>query len=297
MQFPTELAPSPTVVQTSSTHALSMQQVTNNLKDLPTLPAIVMELLNHLDADEANIAVIAQKVTQDPALTAKTLRYANSPYYATPIKVTTLQQAIALMGIETVRQMVLSAALSGCFPENNCSGFDHKAFWRHSNAVAYTAKLIARRVGMNEDIAFTTGLLHDLGTLALVSLYPLQFAEVIKLRRETLVTQYDAERTVLGFDHAKVGAALANEWHFSDIMTEAIGGHHHPDQADIGYLAAIIHVADGIAHMLGVSAIKVTEVISVSLVSWNSLKLDKASLETLIEEATIKFKKLDQFDL
>ena len=61
--------------------------------------------------------------------------------------------------------------------------------------------------------------------------------------------------------------------------------------------SVFIHVADGIAHMLGVSAIKVTEVISVSLVSWNSLKLDKASLETLIEEATIKFKKLDQFDL
>lgn len=276
---------------------LSLQQVTGNLKDLPTLPAIVMELLNNLDAEESNIAVVAQKVTQDPALTAKTLRYANSPFYSTPIKVTTIQQAIALMGIETVRQMVLSAALSGCFPENNCKGFDHRAFWRHSNAVAYTAKLIARRVGMNEDIAFTTGLLHDLGTLALVSLYPDHFAEVIKHRCDTLVTQFEAERSILGIDHASVGAALADEWHFSDIMKEAIGGHHHPDQADIGYLAAVIHVADGIAHMLGVSSIQVTEVISVSLVSWNSLKLDKASLETLIEEATIKFKKLDQFDL
>lgn len=276
---------------------LSLPQVTSNLKDLPSLPAVVMELLNHIDSEDANMNLIAQKVTQDPALTAKTLRYANSPFYSTPIKVTTIQQAIALMGMETVRQMVLSAALSGCFPENNCKGFDHKAFWRHSNAVAYTAKLIARRVGMNEDIAFTAGLLHDLGTLALVSIYPDLFNQVIQHRQNTLVTQLEAERHIMGIDHATVGAALANEWHFSNIIKEAIGGHHQPDQADIGYLAAVIHVADGIAHMLGVSTIKVTEVISVSLVSWNSLKLDKASLETLIEEATIKFKKLDQFDL
>lgn len=276
---------------------LSLQQVTDNLKDLPTLPAVVMELLNNLDQEDADISILAKKVTQDLALTAKTLRYANSPFYSTLIKVTTIQQAIALMGMETVKQMVLSAALSGCFPENNCKGFDHKAFWRHSNAVAFVSKLIARRMNFNEDVAFTAGLLHDIGLLALVTLFPKEFEEVIAFRKTGLATQFEAERKILGLDHAAVGEALAIEWNFSDVMKNAIAGHHQPEQPGIGFLASIIHVADGIAHMLGANAAPATQTISVSIISWNSLNLDQASLDTLIEEASIKLKKLDQIDL
>jgi putative nucleotidyltransferase with HDIG domain len=276
---------------------LSLQQVTENLKDLPTLPAIVMEMLNSLDQEEVDINVLAQKVTQDLALTAKTLRYANSPFYSTLIKVTTIQQAISLLGLETVRQMVLSAALSGCFPENNCRGFDHKAFWRHSNAVAFVSKLIARRMNFNEDVAFTSGLLHDIGLLALVSLYPREFEQVIAYRKETLATQFEAERKIIGIDHAAVGEALAQEWNFSEVMKLAIAGHHNPDRPGIGFLASIIHVADGVSHMLSRSTGSEEQAISVSVVSWNSLNLDQASLDTLIEEATIRFKKLDQVEL
>jgi putative nucleotidyltransferase with HDIG domain len=256
-----------------------------------------MELLNNLDQEDADISILAKKVTQDLALTAKTLRYANSPFYSTLIKVTTIQQAIALMGMETVKQMVLSAALSGCFPENNCKGFDHKAFWRHSNAVAFVSKLIARRMNFNEDVAFTAGLLHDIGLLALVTLFPKEFEEVIAYRKTGLATQFEAERKILGLDHAAVGEALAIEWNFSDVMKNAIAGHHQPEQPGIGFLASIIHVADGIAHMLGANAAPATQTISVSIISWDSLNLDQASLDTLIEEASIKLKKLDQIDL
>lgn len=276
---------------------LSLQQVTENLKDLPTLPAVVMELLNSLDQEDADISLLAKKVTQDLALTAKTLRYANSPFYSTLIKVTTIQQAISLLGMTTVKQMVLSAALSGCFPENNCQGFDHRAFWRHSNAVAFISKLIARRMKFNEDVAFTAGLLHDIGLLALVSLYPKQFEEVIAYKKTGVATQFEAERKILGIDHAAIGEALAMEWNFSDVMKHAIGGHHEPDKTGVGFLASIIHVADGIAHMLNRSDAPTTQAISVSLISWNSLNLDQASLDTLIEEANIKLKKIDQFDL
>ncbi len=276
---------------------LSLLQVTENLKDLPTLPAVVMELLNNLDQEDTDISILAKKVTQDLALTAKTLRYANSPFYSTLIKVTTIQQAISLLGMETVKQMVLSAALSGCFPENNCEGFDHKAFWKHSNAVAYVSKLIARRMNFNEDVAFTAGLLHDIGLLALVTLFPQHFEQVIAYRKSGLATQFEAERKILGIDHAAVGEALAVEWNFSDVMKNAIAGHHQPDQPGIGFLASIIHVADGITHMLNHHDAPATQTISVSIVSWNSLNLDQASLDTLIEEARIKFKKLEQTEL
>ncbi|MDO8702888.1 MAG: HDOD domain-containing protein [Undibacterium sp.] len=274
-------------------NSISLNQITENVKNLPTLPAIVMELLNEIDNEDLDTTLLAQKVSNDLALTATTLRYANSAYYSTMIKVTTIQQAISLMGLSTVKKIIMMAALSGCFPENNCRGFSHKAFWRHSNAVGIAAKLIAKRLNFNVDIAFTAGLLHDLGTLVLVTQFPEQYASTIDYRNEHQVSQFEAERKVLGIDHAAVGEALAVEWNFSDTMKNAIAGHHHPEKPGLGFLATIIHVADGIAHVLGTTTTPDSQAVEVSALSWTSLNLDQASMDQLLEDTAEELVKLD----
>lgn len=278
-------------------NSISINQITENVKNLPTLPAIVMELLNEIDNEALDTHLLAQKVSNDLALTATTLRYANSAYYSTLIKVTTIQQAISLMGLATVKKIITMAALAGCFPENNCRGFSHKAFWRHSNAVAIAAKLIARRLNFNVDIAFTAGLLHDLGSLVLVTQYPEQYASAIDYRKAQHVSQLEAERKILGIDHAAVGEALATEWNFSDIMKNAIAGHHQPEKPGLGFLATIIHVADGMAHVLDVTTDKGQETIEVSALSWTSLNLDQAAMDQLLEELAEQLEKLDEDDM
>ncbi len=278
-------------------NSISINQITENVKNLPTLPAIVMELLNEIDNEALDTHLLAQKVSNDLALTATTLRYANSAYYSTLIKVTTIQQAISLMGLATVKKIITMAALAGCFPENNCRGFSHKAFWRHSNAVAIAAKLIARRLNFNVDIAFTAGLLHDLGSLVLVTQYPEQYASAIDYRKVQHVSQLEAERKILGIDHAAVGEALATEWNFSDIMKNAIAGHHQPEKPGLGFLATIIHVADGMAHVLDVTTDKGQETIEVSALSWTSLNLDQAAMDQLLEELAEQLEKLDEDDM
>lgn len=278
-------------------HSISINQVNENVKDLPTLPAIVMELLNDIDNDDIDTHLLAQKVSNDLALTATTLRYANSAYYSTMIKVTTIQQAISLMGLATVKKIIMMAALSGCFPENNCKGFDHKAFWRHSNAVAIAARLLAKRLNFNADVAFTAGLLHDLGTLVLVTQYPQQYETTIAYRNEHQVSQFDAERKVLGIDHAAVGGALATQWNFSDIMKNAIAGHHQPEAPGLGFLATIIHVADAIAHALRVTTIPDTQAIEVSALSWDSLTLDQTLIQALMEETATELAQIGREDL
>jgi hypothetical protein len=92
----------------------------------------LMDILNNIDQDDVDVRELAEKVSRDLALTAKTLRFANSAYYTTMVKVTTIDQAISLLGLHQVRQIIISAALTGCFPENNCPGFSHLQFWRHS---------------------------------------------------------------------------------------------------------------------------------------------------------------------
>ncbi|MFZ6775605.1 HDOD domain-containing protein [Undibacterium sp. Ji83W] len=271
---------------------ISLAQIIDSVKDLPTLPAIVMELLNNIDNEELDMHELAQKVSHDMALTAKTLRYANSPYYATMIKVTTVQQAISLLGLSTVRQIIMTAALTGCFPENNCRGFDHKEFWRHSNAVAIAARILARRLKLNTDVAFTAGLLHDIGALVLATCYTEAYETVLAQRQGLQTTQYEAEKQILGIDHAMVGETLATQWNFSEVMIKAISGHHHPEKPGLGFLATIIHVADGIAHALGVTTTPDLAPPEITGQSWESLGLDQALLDEVLAEAASEFEKL-----
>src|SRR3954466_13681128 len=129
-----------------SMQPVQLDAVVRQLEDLPSLPAVVMELLTSIDEEDVDISVLAKKVSHDQALTAKTLRLANSSLYGLQVKVTTIQQGITFLGFQTTRNLITAAAVTGCFAEGQCPGFDHKAFWRHSIATAACAKVLARHL-------------------------------------------------------------------------------------------------------------------------------------------------------
>ena len=271
---------------------LSYDDVVRTLDDLPSLPAVVMELLNSIDQDDLDISVLAKKVSHDQALTAKTLRLANSSLYGLQVKVTTIQQAITYLGFQTTRNLITAAAVTGCFAEGHCPGFDHKAFWRHSIATAACAKVLARQMRFNQDYAFTAGLLHDIGRLVLVSCFPQQYAATIAYRAEHDCYLLEAERAVLGVDHVDAGLALAEHWNFSDTMRLAIGGHHDPEAPGAGFLAAIIHVADAIVHALDLAQVQDDLVPPVSTVAWTALGLDEEIYLQLFRETELQYEEI-----
>jgi putative nucleotidyltransferase with HDIG domain len=273
-------------------NTLSYDDVVRNLDDLPSLPAVVMELLNSIDQDDIDISVLAKKVSHDQALTAKTLRLANSSLYGLQVKVTTIQQAITYLGFQTTRNLITAAAVTGCFAEGHCPGFDHKAFWRHSIATAACAKVLARQMRFNQDYAFTAGLLHDIGRLVLVACFPNQYSETIAYREAHDCYLLEAERAVLGVDHVDAGLALAEHWNFSDTMRLAIGGHHDPEAPGAGFLAAIIHVADAIVHALDLAQVKDDLVPPVSAVAWTALGLDEAIYLQLFRETELQYEEI-----
>jgi putative nucleotidyltransferase with HDIG domain len=273
-------------------NTLSYDDVVRTLDDLPSLPAVVMELLNSIDQDDVDISVLARKVSHDQALTAKTLRLANSSLYGLQVKVTTIQQAITYLGFQTTRNLITAAAVTGCFAEGHCPGFDHKAFWRHSIATAACAKVLARQMRFNQDYAFTAGLLHDIGRLVLVSCFPNQYSETIAYRADHDCYLLDAERAVLGIDHVDAGLALAEHWNFSDTMRLAIGGHHDPEAPGAGFLAAIIHVADAIVHALDLAQVQDDLVPPVSTVAWTALGLDEEIYLQLFRETELQYEEI-----
>ncbi|MFT5534166.1 MAG: putative nucleotidyltransferase with HDIG domain [Burkholderiaceae bacterium] len=261
-------------------------QCIQSVRDLPSPPLIVMELLNIVDQDNLDIAVLAGKVSQDMALTAKTLRLANSAYFATAIKVTTIHQAITLLGFQNVRTLITKAALTGCFPERTCKGFDHTVFWRHSSASSAAAGILARHVGMHPDIAMTAALLHDIGRLVLVSCFPDEYARVLARYHdpEQGCALIDAERDILDIDHAEAGELLAISWNFSDTMRLAIAGHHEPDRQGVGFLAALVHIANAIVHQLASSDEGHELAPSVSQTAWKALNLDEEAYARICQE-------------
>jgi len=268
---------------------LAPEQLVQGIHDLPSLPAVVMDLLGSLDQDDIDISVLARKVAHDPALTAKTLRLANAPAFGLQVRVATIQQAVTFLGFQATRNLITAAAITGCFPAGRCPGFDDKAFWRHASASAVCARALARRMRFNQDVAFTAGLLHDVGQLVLASSQPAAYGAVLAWRQQQGCSLLQAERAVLGIDHVDAGVALASHWQFSDTMRQAIARHHDPEVPGAGLLAAIVHVADAIVHALDLAGDEDELVPPVSVVAWEAMGLNEEAYLHLFRETEQQF--------
>ena len=268
---------------------LAPEQLVQGIHDLPSLPAVVMDLLGSLEQDDIDISVLARKVAHDPALTAKTLRLANAPAFGLQVRVATIQQAVTFLGFQATRNLITAAAITGCFPAGRCPGFDDKAFWRHASASAVCARALARRMRFNQDVAFTAGLLHDVGQLVLASSQPAAYGAVLAWRQQQGCSLLQAERAVLGIDHVDAGVALASHWQFSDTMRQAIARHHDPEVPGAGLLAAIVHVADAIVHALDLAGDEDELVPPVSVVAWEAMGLNEEAYLHLFRETEQQF--------
>jgi putative nucleotidyltransferase with HDIG domain len=261
------------------------------MRDLPPLPSVVLELVESLGHEELSAAQYAAKISRDQALAAKTLRLANSSFYGRGGQVRSVAEAIGVLGLRTVRGVATAAGLAGSFRRH--AGFDHDAFWRHSIGSALCAQALAGELRRDDgDLAFTVGLLHDIGRLALASAFAPAYAEAERWRRDNDCPASEAERAVLGIDHAEVGGLIARQWNFAPAIVDAIREHHAPP-ADAGLtLTAIAHVADAIAHALGLAGDADEAVPTLVLPVWTACRLDDAACVRLFAHTEAQFQTL-----
>ncbi|WP_026340675.1 HDOD domain-containing protein [Thioalkalivibrio sp. ALJT] len=200
----------------------------------------------------ATVAGIAEAVELDPTIAAKTLRMANSSLYGFPEPIETLHRAISIIGLQQIRQIVMSTIVIQNFRDLPVTGVDMESFWRHSIAVGVLSRSIARsRREANVERLYLYGIMHDLGRLLLFLHLGPRTAELFELREREQCLLHAAERELLGFDHAALGAALLEAWGMAPAQIEATCYHHAPEQASTFPLeTAIVHVADSIAHAL-----------------------------------------------
>ena len=273
---------------------IASTDIVSKIHVLPSLPAVVMELLSGIGQSNPDINQLSAIVSKDQALSAKALRLANSSFYGMQRKVTTMSQAVSILGMNSLRALVTAAAVIGRFPAKNQTGFDFQGFWQHSIATAVCARLIAKRVDINPESAFMAGLLHDIGRLVLITGFPDQYATAINYRAQHDCTMLQAERQTLSCDHATVGHALAEHWRFPPAIQMAVAGHHAPDMQWSGGLTNLVHVSDAIVHALDLCADEEDSVPSLSPIAWNSLNLNQEAMLQVLSETELQFNEMCQ---
>jgi len=268
---------------------LHPDQVVGAVRQLPSLPAVVVELLESAEREDVNADELAEKISLDQALAAKALKVANSPFYGLQSKVASIQDATVILGLRQVRSLVTAAAVTGAFPPSAVGWFDPHLFWQHCVGVALCARTLAPEVGVSPDGAFTAGLLHDIGRLVLVTCFPDDYRQVSVYQRKHDCFLLTAERDVLGLDHCMVGKALAERWRFAPSIQEAVAYHHTPEDINLSSLAGVVHVADVMAHALDLCPREDELVPPLSAVAWNRLGLDRGRFKELLATVENQF--------
>lgn len=263
---------------------LTVGAVISDFGNLPAAPEVVMKLVEYLKQDEVDAAVLARMIARDQVLAAKSLRLANSSIHGLRRRVATISEAITVLGQQSIETMVTAMAVTGRFQSLQVAGYDQHKFWLHNVGAALCARALAKRTGVNPESAFTAGLIHDIGKLVLAVRFPQHFSAVIDYQRQQDCRMLEAERQVLGFDHARIGGALADEWKFAPEIGRAVTGHHVPEEHPASALTSVIHLADVMAHVLDFSRDENDLAPRISELAWDRFSLDWQEFKDLMAE-------------
>jgi HD-like signal output (HDOD) protein len=228
--------------QSTITRACAIQELLRNevllklvsgMQTLPSLPTLYREVMQELQSPDASIEKIGQIISKDLGMLTKMLQVVNSPFYGLPRRISSATQAVALLGLETIKSLVLSMKVFSQFESSAQTFFSLDILWNHGMTTGRYARMIAKGQGTEtrdmED-AFTAGLLHDVGLLVLATNVPDQYTETLALMNQG-IAESEAERQVLGATHAEVGGYLLGTWGLSDPIVEAVAFHHDPGRS------------------------------------------------------------------
>jgi putative nucleotidyltransferase with HDIG domain len=236
------------------------RELLDQIRALPALSRAVSELRRVLADDVATGADLAAAVRSDAGLAANVLRAANSAAFGLARRVTSIEHAVAMLGSSRLLDIAAAAALAGVVPDRLLGyGISATEFNQHCIAVAVLSDQLAAEINLVcKTEAFTAGLLHDVGKLAVSTfLYRVQDALPPALEQQQLAL-LQAEQQLLGIDHAAAGEAVIRKWQLPEVFAVTARWHHDPCQVTgeptARALASVVHLADAMVHMLGLGA-------------------------------------------
>lgn len=233
----------------------SLESLLDEVVTLPSLPTSVSRITELINDPASNLSDVADVIQTDPALALKTLRLVNSAYYGVGQRVNTVEHAVTMLGIKVIRNLAYTAAVFETFQRGSGELLHHSV----TTGIAMRSLMdhSACRGMVDPDEAFVYGLLHDVGKILINEFLPKEAESAALMSHSRKIPMYEAERAVIGVDHAELGSRLIEKWGLSPQLGAAIGGHHDlgrcADPAD-RRLAAALGIADFLCGVAGVPA-------------------------------------------
>ncbi len=267
---------------------------------LPPVSAAALKLMGLLDRPNTCNEDIVNSLRYDSVLTGSVLRLCNSPSIGLRMPVTSIDQAVLLLGHRKIHRIVLALAFSNsiCGP---LPGYAVEAneLWRHSLSTALASEMLAEgafTIDLDPSVAFTSGLLHDIGKLLLNQVLTSQVQAGIRARIEQEhLSCVQAERDILQTDHAEVGGCLLRHWKLPEAIVEAVANHHRPPLEPRPRLSAVVHVANCLAHLVGSAPGDSGYVIQADPGAAKAVGVESDAIEGLILRIEDSLRQVEQF--
>lgn len=226
------------------TSRIDLKTVTEHIESLPTLPEIVVRLVAAINDPGSSAEDVKMILVRDPSLSAQILKIVNSAAFGMYERIGDLNQAIVLMGFNRVRDLAFTASVVRALRVKAAGSFNFRKLWVHSIVTAQLAAKIAKRMPhLKPEIAYVTGLLHDVGKILLYRYDSKTFLELVQTACNEHTAFGEVERRMLGTDHAEVGAWLAEQWNFPAELINGIRHHENPEKLKACIYAGICNMA------------------------------------------------------
>jgi putative nucleotidyltransferase with HDIG domain len=220
---------------------------------VPPFPSVAHRILALVGAEDVNFPELEKVLKMDPSFSAELLRFANSALFGTPGEVTSINDAILRVGTDRIKTMAIMVAMSRLVRSSARLPALRKV-WIHSLVTAVIAEEAARIARFDRDFAYTTGLLHNLGILGMMSAYPTEYSRILEVSDDVGFDLLQTERDLFEIDHCAAGAYLARDWDFPYELSAAIANHHDEPVAGEISLDNLIKVSWRLADVLGYAA-------------------------------------------
>ena len=231
----------------------SIKSIVSQIESLPSLPSIYTEIVTEMQSEDPAIKKVGEIIAKDVSMTAKILQMVNSAFFGLFRKITSPEQAVMMLGLETIKALVLSVKIFSEFNQKSFSWFNIDDLFNHSLAVSLYAKAIIKSENLDQVLinnSMMAGMLHDLGKLILATNFEKDYRQILAAAQNSGKKQLDLEYDAFGTSHAEVGAYLMGLWRLENPIIEAIAFHHLPAKSmtqNIGLLTAV-HVGNALEH-------------------------------------------------
>jgi putative nucleotidyltransferase with HDIG domain len=267
-----------------------IRAIINGIQDLPTLPLVAQRLQTVMDDPLSGAEDAARVIEGDQSLAAKVLSLVNSAYYGLPREITKISQAVPLLGFRAISQLALSISVINLFNEEGEERFDREGLWLHSIGSAVCAQKIATKADYpRPEDCFSGGLLHDIGKLVLDQFLHEELITILDQTESQGISFLEAERNLLGLDHAIIGEWLARKWKLPLPVVVSIRHHHQSVKERRGFsmsqdcVVDIVRLADTICRNLGIGRNGDRLIPEVLPALWSRLDLRPNDVKTMSE--------------